>query len=685
MTKHIITSALPYVNNIPHLGNLVCIISADIYTRFLKQQKKEVISVLGTDEHGTTTETVALQKKMTCQEVTDHYYQIHKEIYEWFQCEFDCFGRTSSKENHEITQDIFLKLHKNGYITEQEIEQYFDETQQKFLSDRFIEGTCPNCKYEKARGDQCDNCQKLLNSTDLINPVSKISGSKPTLKKTKHLYIKLDQLQPLLQKELNTKNWSENAITTTNAWLKEGLKPRAITRDLNWGIKVPLKGYENKVFYVWFDAPIGYISITKATRNDWEEWWKNKDAKLIQFMGKDNIPFHSILFPSFCIGSNNEYTLINTINANEYLNFEDTKFSKSNNVGIFGDQAKKTNISSDTYRYYLTINRPEKSDTNFYFEDLKEKHNTELLGNFGNLVNRTLTFTQKYLDSKITTPTKKENYDTQIQEIIKSYEEIQLKKALKQTMNLSKQFNAYFQEQEPWQKIKENKEETQQIIGNLLLMIRDLAILLYPVIPATSKKVYEYLGLQKTPEYQDLKKDLSGTIKKFKPLFNKIEDEQINTLKKEYGPKQNLDLTVGKIIDIKKHPEADKLYIETIDFKDHQRQIISGLVEHYKPQELLNKKVIVVTNLKTAKLRGQKSEGMLLAAQQKKEVSILTTNLEEGTKILESNTTITIEEFLKNKLEYKNQHLHVNQEKIKQNIKSDKNINGPVKWKKRWN
>ncbi|MFT4261405.1 MAG: methionine--tRNA ligase [Candidatus Woesearchaeota archaeon] len=675
--KTIVTSALPYVNNIPHLGNMVCIISADVYTRFLKQTNQEVISVLGTDEHGTTTETVALQKGMTPKQVVDHYYKIHKEIYDWFGLEFDCFGRTSSEENHEIAQHLFLKLHENGYITEHEIEQYFDEEAQKFLSDRFIEGICPNCGYEDARGDQCDKCQKLLNSTDLINPRSKISGKKPILKKTTHLYIKLDELQPLLEKKLNFETWTENAITTTKAWLKEGLKERAITRDLKWGIQVPLKGFEDKVFYVWFDAPIGYISITKASRQDWKDWWYN-DSRLVQFMGKDNIPFHSIMFPATIIGSKENITLVDTLNVNEYLNYEDQKFSKSRQIGVFGDDVMNLDIESDVWRYYLTINRPEKTDSNFYWKDLQEKNNTELLGNLGNLVNRTLTFINKYLDGQIPNITKKENYEEEIQIIKKDYEKIELKKALKNIMNLSKKFNAYFQEQEPWKTIKEEQEKAKNTLANLAHMIRDLAILTYPVLPTTSKKIYSFLGLQNIPNYDDLSKNLTGKISKPKTLFRKLEDIEIEELHETFSGKTELDLTVGKITSIKKHEEADKLYVEEIDLGYEKRQIVSGLVPYYKEEELLGKKVIIVTNLKPAVLRGQKSEGMLLAAG-KKDVGILTTDLEIGTKLHSSKKEITIDEFMKIKLEYKQNSFYINGKKLTQNIKTDKNIEGRVK------
>ena len=674
--KYIVTSALPYVNNIPHLGNMVCIISADIYARFLKITNKDVVSVIGTDEHGTTTETVALQKNLSPKQVVDHYYKIHKEIYEWFNCEFDCLGRTTFKENHEITQDIFLDLQKNDYITEKEDKQYFDEQTQKFLSDRFIEGTCPHCKFEDARGDQCDNCGKLLKPTELINPRSKLSGKKPILKKTKHLYIKLDELQPLVEEHFQKvkDSWSDNAVQTTKSWLKEGLKPRAITRDLNWGIKVPKEGYENKVFYVWFDAPIGYISITKHFKKDWEEYWLKEENKLIQFMGKDNIPFHSIMFPSFLIGTKKPYKLIDTLSANEYLNYEDKKFSKSRQIGVFADSAKDTGIPADIWRYYIIINRPEKTDTKFTWNDLQEKNNNELAANLGNLLNRTLAFTKKFLSSEIGTPNKEFDYDQDIKEILEDYENIHLKDALKKIMHLSKKANGYFQEKEPW-KLKEGKDV---VLANLINAIKDISILIYPVMPSIASQIQKQINYDNL-NIDGLKEKLQNhKINNPKSLFDKIEDDKIEILKEQFGGKKNnLTIKVGKITQVKKHPKADKLYIEKVDLGDETRQIISGLVPYYEEKYLLGKKVLIVTNLKSAKLRGELSEGMLLAAGEK-DVSILTSKEEIGTYISQYSKEIDIKEFQKTQLEYK-KGLFINQKKVNFKINSDKNIDGKVR------
>ncbi|MGV8162521.1 MAG: methionine--tRNA ligase [Candidatus Nanoarchaeia archaeon] len=710
--KILVTSALPYVNNVPHLGNLICIISADVYTRFLRMKGEEVISVLGTDEHGTTTEAIAMKMGLTPKEATNHFFKIHKEAYEWFLCSFDCFGRTSNKENVEITQDIFLKLYDKGLIIEKEEEQMFDEEAQKFLSDRFIEGECPHCGFNDARGDQCDNCGKLLNPIELKNPRSKLTGSRPIIKKTKHLYIKLNVLQPRLEKFLSTKinGWSDNAKTTTNAWLEEGLKERAITRDLKWGIPVPLKGYEEKVFYVWFDAPIGYIAITKEHRADWKDYWHNpENVRLVQFMGKDNIPFHSVLFPASLIGADDNYTLIDTMNVNEYLNYEDDKFSKSRGIGVFGDNAKETGVGPDEWRYYLMNNRPEKTDTTFTWKDLQEKVNNELAGNFGNLVNRTLTFIEKFNEGKIDKIMEPLNYDEEVEQIIKAYEDIELKRAVKLVMLLSKKANQYFQEQQPWVTIKTDKEKALNALAVLANLIKDISILMYPVMPGVSERIQEQLGMDKNFSLSELKLSLQNTtIGKPAVIFKKLEDEEVVKLREKYrgvqelraGKKeieveeniQNLsilekiDLRVAKIIAVEKHPKADKLYIEKLDVGGEERTIVSGLVPYYKEEELVGKNIVLVYNLKPAELRGVLSKGMLLAVSEGKEVGILhCPNMNSGDKITFKGVDsvdcdeISIDEFFKTGIEAKAGKLFIDGHEFLGKVQIDKNLQGKVK------
>ncbi|PIZ52589.1 methionine--tRNA ligase, partial [Candidatus Woesearchaeota archaeon CG_4_10_14_0_2_um_filter_33_10] len=466
--KILVTSALPYVNNVPHIGNMVCVISADVYTRFLRLKGVDVISVLGTDEHGTTTETKAIEEGITPKEVCEKYFKIHKKIYDWFESSFDCFGRTSSKENLEITQDIFKKLNKNGFIKKDILEQAYCPKCKKFLADRFVEGVCPKCGYKDARGDQCENCGALLNATELVDAKCKICGTKPITKKSEHLFIDLPKLAPMLEKWVKEQSvkgkWSQNAKTMIDAWLRDGLKPRCITRDLKWGIPVPLKGFEKKVFYSWFDAPIGYIGITKECRKDWKEWWFGKDVRLVQFMGKDNIPFHTVLFPASLIGTKDGYILLDRISSNEYINYEGGQFSKSRGLGIFGDDAVKTGIKADAWRYYIMVNRPEKADTDFSWEDFQSKINNELVANFGNFINRTISFINQFYKSEVpeAKPDKKDEklikeINDDIKKITDLLNDVQLKEALKQIMHISRLGNQYFQEAEPWKK-KENAD-----------------------------------------------------------------------------------------------------------------------------------------------------------------------------------------------------------------------------------
>ncbi|RJQ16983.1 methionine--tRNA ligase [Candidatus Woesearchaeota archaeon] len=654
--KIVVTSALPYVNNVPHLGTLICVLSADVYTRYLKLRNKNVISVLGTDEHGTTTEVKAQELGITPQECVDRYFKIHKELYEWFECYFDCFGRTSSKENHEISKDIFVKLQKNGYIIEREIEQLFCTACNKFLADRFIEGKCPHCKYEKARGDQCDNCSKLLNPTDLLDARCIVCHNKPIVKKSNHLFIDLPKLQPQLESWIKTveKTWSQNAKTTTHGWLKQGLKERAITRDLKWGIPVP--GYPGKVFYSWFDAPIGYISITKETRKDWQDWWKNKETKLVQFMGKDNIPFHTILFPAFLIGADDGYILVRELSVNEYLNYESGKFSKSLNQGVFCDDAKNTGIPADVWRYYLLMNRPEESDALFTWDGFLEKTNNELVANLGNLVNRTLFFINKYYDSVVPHAHEKNlSYDAEVKKIETLLDAIKLKEALKEIMLLSKKANAYFQEHEPWKTITSDKKRADTALFHLVNLIKDLSILIHPYLPQTSAQIQQQLHL-KALSWNDLKKPVPAghKINTAALLFKKLEEKQIQRFKEQFAGKKAasgenaaslqkttsveksytadktgvgdfsiLDIKVAKVLSVSDHPNAEKLYVLQIDLGNEQRQIVAGLREHYAAEDLTGKHILVVTNLEPAKLRGEASNGMLLAAEQNGTVGVL--------------------------------------------------------------
>jgi len=675
--KIIVTSALPYVNNIPHLGTLVCIISADVYARFLRLKKENMIFICGTDEHGTTTEVKALEENLTPKQLVDKYFKIHKKIYESFNCSFDCFGRTSSDENKKITIDIFKKLDKNKFIIEDELEQAFCKKCSKFLADRFIEGKCPHCSYEHARGDQCENCGKLLNATELIDAKCKICSSTPIIRKSKNLFIDLPKIEPELRKLIKTteKKWSSNAVTMTHAWLREGLKPRCITRDIKWGIKVPKKGFEDKVFYSWFDAPIGYIGITAESIPNWKKWWQdNNNTRLVQFMGKDNIPFHSILFPSFLIGSKDNYTLLDALSVNEYLNYEGGQFSKSLSRGVFADDALSTGIKADVWRYYLMINRPEKTDTEFLWDDFQAKINNELVANLGNFVYRTLSFTNNFLNSKIPDFRLTKDDENFLKTIKKSYKKIDnlmqnihLKDALKEIMHISKLANQYFQKNEPWKTFKENKKKAETTIGVLSNVVKDLSILIEPFMPEIAAEIKEQLSIRKTGLDDLGKLNLkSHKINKTYLLFKKLEDKEVDKLRQKYSGKQQikektkeefpLDLKVARITEVKNHPKADRLLILEIDLGKEKRQLVAGLENYYSKGELLNKKIIVVVNLQSAVLRGIESEGMLLVAEDKGKVGLLTAEKSNAgdnvcfNGLINNNKEISFDDFKKIKM-----------------------------------
>ncbi|MFQ6087707.1 MAG: methionine--tRNA ligase [Candidatus Methanofastidiosia archaeon] len=661
--KVLVTAALPYVNNVPHLGNLIPVLSADVYARFKRMMGEEIIYMCGTDEHGTTTETIAIKEGLTPKEVCDKYYEIHKKVYEWLNISFDYFGRTSSEFHHQITQNIFLKLNENGYILEREIEQTFCPKCQKFLADRFVEGECPHCGGKNARGDQCESCGKVLDPKDLINPRCALCGSKPEIKKTKHLFLDLPQFSKKLTSWIKSqKSWSQNAKTFSLSWLKEGLEPRCITRDLEWGVRVPLKGWEHKVFYVWFDAPIGYISITMdycSKRGcDWEEWWKDpQEIKLVQFMGKDNIPFHTIIFPATLMGTGDGYTLLNQISVNEYINYEGGKFSKSRGVGLFCDDMIELGIPSDVWRYYLFANRPEKQDTDFTWDDFQKKVNAELVGNLGNFVNRTLSFAERYLNGEVREQEfgKRERellkkVDDLISEIRDDLQENNQKSGLKRIMRISKLGNVYFQKEEPWR----NSDTRKRTIFICTDLCAKLSILLFPFLPQTAERIWKQLGMKGKVGEQGFpapSKLLIQTQKlgKREILFKMLEDEFISDMKKRYQEKKDvefkpqisfedfekLDLRVGKVISVEDHPKADKLIIIKIDV-GCERCVVAGLKEFYKPKDLVGKNVVLLCNLESRKLRGIESQGMILAAQDEKTVSLLTLDrdVKPGSKIL---------------------------------------------------
>jgi len=509
----LITSALPYVNNVPHLGNIIgCTLSGDVYSRFCRLRNYNSLYICGTDEYGTATETKALAEGLTPQQICDKYHKIHSEVYKWFNIEFDHFGRTTTEHQTKITQEIFWKVHKNGFILEDTVDQLQCQDCKRFLADRFVEGTCPYCKYEDARGDQCDACGKLINAIELIKPRCKQCGGSPQIQTSKHLFLDLPKVESSLKNWLKKSetggkdNWTPNARQITKSWVVEGLKPRCITRDLKWGTQVPLEGYTDKVFYVWFDAPIGYLSISANYTDKWEKWWKNPEqVNLVQFMAKDNVPFHTVVFPSSLIAANDNYVLLNDINATEYLNYEEDKFSKSRGVGVFGDQAKDTGIPADIFRFYLLFVRPESSDSAFQWADLITKNNSELLNNLGNFVNRALMFLKNSFNS--TMPELKlneEDYklithvDKELQEYVTHLDSIKLRDGLKFILNISRHGNQYIQANKPWVMVKgtdAEKERAGTVIGLATNVSALLCILIKPYMPAISSTLQQQLAL----------------------------------------------------------------------------------------------------------------------------------------------------------------------------------------------
>jgi methionyl-tRNA synthetase len=680
MKRRLITSALPYVNNVPHLGNLIQVLSADAFARFCRSRGYETLYICGTDEYGTATETRAAEEGLTPRELCDRYYSIHNQVYNWFGIAFDKFGRTSTPIQTEITQDIFKKLDAAGFINEQTIEQLYCPQCERFLADRYVQGTCPNCGSNDARGDQCEACGKLLDPTDLKEPRCSTCGSTPTPRSTSHLYINLPKIKDRLEAWLKIAGeqgfWANNAIQVTHAWIRDGLRERAITRDLKWGIPVPKQGYENKVFYVWFDACIGYISITGCLADEmakgfgdpgviftnkqftnWHDfinyWWKNPDdVDLFQFIGKDNIPFHTVIFPSSLLGSGENWTMLHHMSSTEYLNYEGGKFSKSRGIGVFGTDAMETGIPPDVWRFYIFYNRPEKSDAMFTWNDFQEKVNGELIGNLGNLVNRTLSFITRYYDGKMPAgtpdPVLWETVQKYEKSITEKLEHVALRDAFREIFELSSYANKYFQDAEPWRLRTENPPKAGAVIRDLVFIVRDIAILIDPYIPHTATKIIIFLGLPLGPTFNwaNLGKAeglAPGSEIRSEVLFAKLEDDQVKALRERYSGSQTerqadapvtndaeaatlkdfaqtIDLRVAKIEKVERHPKADKLYVISLEIGEgitgirEERTIVSGLVGFYTEEQLMGKRIIVAYNLKPAKLRGIESRGMLLAA-----------------------------------------------------------------------
>lgn len=551
----LITSALPYVNNVPHLGNIVgSVLSADIFARYCKSRDYNTLFVCGTDEYGTATETKALEEGVTPRKLCNKYHAIHKDVYDWFQIGFDYFGRTTTPQQTEIAQDIFMKLHDNKFLEEQSMKQLYCPEHNSYLADRYVEGECPKCHYDDARGDQCDKCGALLDPFELINPRCKLDNASPVIKVTEHIFLSLNKLEPEVKKWVAKSSeegqWSKNSKTITNSWLKEGLNPRCITRDLVWGTPVPLEKYKDKVLYVWFDATIGYVSITANYTKDWKKWWKNPDnVNLYQFMGKDNVPFHTVVFPASQIGTGEDWTMLHHLNTTEYLQYEGGKFSKSRNIGVFGNNAQETGVSPSVWRYYLASVRPESSDSQFSWDDFVSANNNELLANLGNLVNRLVKFVDAKYNGVVPKYDAKEigNYDeltsninTILGNYIKEMEVAHERRGLELAMSLSARGNQFLQDNKLDNSLfSELPKKSDAVVGVGLNIIYTVASLIYPYMPETANAIYRMLNAPALKINDTFNLVIQGehNINKPEYLFKRIDPKQVESWRSQYGGK----------------------------------------------------------------------------------------------------------------------------------------------------
>ncbi|MDR0864252.1 MAG: methionine--tRNA ligase [Candidatus Symbiothrix sp.] len=658
--RTLITSALPYANGPVHIGHLAGVyVPADIYARYLRLKGEEVLFIGGSDEHGVPIALKAKAEGISPQEVVDRYHTIIKKSFEDFGITFDIYSRTSSAIHHKTAADFFRKLYDKGEFIEKTSEQYYDEEAKQFLADRYITGTCPHCGNERAYGDQCEACGTSLSPLDLINPKSAVSGSIPVLKETKHWYLPLDKHEAWLKKWIleDHKEWKSNVYGQCKSWLDMGLQPRAVSRDLDWGISVPVEGAEGKVLYVWFDAPIGYISNTiEACSNnpvkygDWEKWWKDESTKLVHFIGKDNIVFHCIVFPSM-LKADGSYILPDNVPANEFLNLEGDKISTSRNWAVWlHEYLEEFPGKQDVLRYVLTANAPETKDNDFTWKDFQARNNNELVAIFGNFVNRALVLTHKYFDGK--TPARGEltEYDrqtlaefSQVKKELENYlDHYRFRDALKEAMNLARIGNKYLADTEPWKTAKTDMERTATVLNIALQITANLAIAFEPFLPFTSNKIKQLINKKEELKWNELGSvdilEAGHLINPPELLFEKIEDEAIekqvqklqdskkaNELKEHkaapvktdiaFDDFTKLDIRVGKVLECTKVPKADKLLQFKIDDGLGGRTILSGIAQHYQPEELVGKNVCFIANLAPRKIKGIESQGMILSAE----------------------------------------------------------------------
>ena len=649
--RNLITTALPYANGPVHIGHLAGVyVPADIYVRYLRKKGEDVAFIGGSDEHGVPITIKAQKEGVTPQDIVDRYHKIIKDSFEELGISFDIYSRTSSKTHHELSSAFFKKLYDEGKFIEKTSMQFYDEKAGQFLADRYIVGKCPHCGNERAYGDQCEACGTSLNATDLIDPVSAITGNKPELKETKHWYLPLDQYEGWLKEWIleEHKEWKPNVYGQCKSWLDNGLQPRAVTRDLDWGVPVPIEGAEGKVLYVWFDAPIGYISATKDLTPEWEKYWKDPETRMIHFIGKDNIVFHCIIFPAM-LKADGSYILPDNVPANEFLNLEGDKISTSRNWAVWlHEYLVEFPGKQDVLRYVLTANAPETKDNDFTWKDFQTRNNSELVAIYGNFINRTLVLTQKYFANRVPERGELTDYDKEVlaeipqivERVEKSLETFHFRDALKEAMNLAPLGNKYEADTETWKVIKTDEGRVKTILNICLQISANLSTLMEPFMPFSSQKLREFMNI----DVIDWAKMGDGVIPAGHELgeagllFEKIEDAtiqaQIDKLlatKKanemasvkaapakeniQYEDFMKIDIRVGKIIAAEKVAKTKKLMKLTVDTGIDERTIVSGIAEHYTPEEVIGRQVSVLVNLEPKPLKGIVSQGMILMAE----------------------------------------------------------------------
>ena len=650
--RTLITTALPYANGPVHIGHLAGVyVPADIYARYLRLKGEEVIMIGGSDEHGVPITIKAKKEGVTPQDIVDRYHAIIKKSFEDLGISFDIYSRTTSKIHYETASEFFKTLYDKGEFVEKTSMQLYDEQANQFLADRYVTGTCPHCKNERAYGDQCEACGTSLAATDLINPKSAITGNVPVLKETKHWYLPLDKWEPMLRQWIleEHKEWKPNVYGQCKSWIDMGLQPRAVSRDLDWGVPVPVEGADGKVLYVWFDAPIGYISNTKELLPDtWEKWWKDPETRMLHFIGKDNIVFHCIVFPAM-LKAEGSYNLPENVPANEFLNLEDDKISTSRNWAVWlHEYLEELPGKQDVLRYVLTANAPETKDNNFTWKDFQARNNSELVAILGNFVNRAMVLVHKYFDGKVPACGELTDYDKEsmaevnasIAHLAENLDNFRFREALKDAMNIARVGNKYLADTEPWKLIKTDEERVKTILNIALQLCANLAIAFEPFLPFMSKDLSAQLGLSdmKWSDLGNFSLLAEGvSIEKPRLLFEKIEDDvveaqvnkllaakeanKLNSWKPEpiqenvdFPTFEKVDIRVGKVLECTKVPKADKLLQFKIDDGMGGRTIVSGIAKYYQPEDLVGKEVCFIANFEPRKLKGVMSEGMILSA-----------------------------------------------------------------------